>query len=274
MKNAALSILAITAAFLFASISASAQTGAQLILEDKISGSEGIALCPDGKLFAVENGSGKIFQVIDDENVSLFSEGHARAAGIACGPGGDIFVADYGSGTVSVVSADGKDKKVLAGGFKTPNGIAVSADGTVYMSGSTSGIVHEISPDGKAERLLEGVSFANGLLISPDGKMLYIAQTTAGKIVAAPLDGPNRGKKITFASKLKMADGITGTVDGTIYACLFSSGEIAKAVKGADPEIIASGLKTPATPVFKDGSLYITSLTGSGLYKVPLPKEE
>ncbi len=186
MKNATLSILAISAAFLIASISASAQTGAKLILADKISGSEGIALCPDGKLFAVENGSGKIFQIIDDENVSLFSTGHERAAGIACGPGGDIFVADYGSGTVSVVSVDGKQKKTLAVGFKTPNGIAVSADGTVYMSDSTSGIVHEISPDGKAERLLDGVAFANGLLISPDGKMLYIAQTTAGKNCRRP----------------------------------------------------------------------------------------
>jgi sugar lactone lactonase YvrE len=273
VKNATISFIA-AAIFLFASNCSSAQTAALHILSDKISGSEGIALCPDGKLFAVENGSGKIFQIIDDENVSLFSEGHERAAGIACGPNGDIFVADYGAGTVSVVSADGKSKKTLAVGFKTPNGIAVSPDGTIYMSDSTSGIVYEMSADGKTERLLDGVSFANGLLISPDGKMLYVAQTTAGKIIVAPLDGPNRGKKATFASKLKMADGITGTGDGAIYVCLFSSGEIAKAVKGADPEIIASGLQTPATPVVKDGFLYITSLTGTGIYKILLPKEK
>ncbi|HOO57208.1 MAG TPA: SMP-30/gluconolactonase/LRE family protein [bacterium] len=243
---------------------------AQIILADKLSESEGIALCPDGKLFTIDGVKGDIVEVVDDTTLKTIAGGFDGAAGLACGHDGTLYAAGYDSGSVLMISADGKTKKVIASGFKTPNGIIAAADGTVYMSDSTSGMVYGISPDGTVEKLLSGINFANGLSLSPDGKLLYIAQTTPHKVIVTLLSGKNRGKKKTYASKLQMVDGITFDDDGNLYACLFSSGEIAKVDREGTITIIASGLYTPATPVVKNGTLYITSVLGKGLYKIPL----
>ncbi|MFA6451549.1 MAG: SMP-30/gluconolactonase/LRE family protein [bacterium] len=271
--------ISIAASFVIAASAATlAQTAkgpgaAQTILADKLTATEGIAVCPDGKMYTIDNGS-KIYEVVDDTTVKLFAEGLTKAAGLACGPKGDLYAAEYGAGSVAMVSADGKTKKTLASGFKNPNGIAAASDGSVYMSDSTAGVVVKILPDGTVEKLLDGINFANGLLLSPDESLLYIAQTTPNKVIVTPLAGENKGKKKTYASKLSMVDGITGDADGNLYACLFSKGEIAKVDKDGVITIIASGLYSPATPVIKDGALYITAVVGKGLYKIPLAAEK
>lgn len=247
-----------------------AESGATVILADALDGSEGIALCPDSRLFVVDAKSGDMLEVVDDANTKLFAEGFKGAAGLACGADGTIYSADYSTGGVSSISPDGKTKKLIAGGFKTPNGIAVASDGTVYMSDSTAGIVHKISPDGTAEKFLEGINFANGLLLSADESLLYVAQTTPNKIIVAMLKGENSGKKKTYASKLQMVDGIAADAEGNIYACLFSTGDIVKVGKDGAAEVIASGLRSPATPAIKNGVLYATSVLGKGLIKLPL----
>lgn len=242
----------------------------QLILTDKLFETEGIALCPDGKLYTIDGKNGNMVEVVDDATVKVFAEGFDGAAGLACGHDGRLYVADYKAGSVSVVSADGKERKVLASDFKTPNGIAAASDGTVYVSDSTAGTVFEIAPDGTVEKFLTGINFANGLLLSPDESLLYVAQTTPNKVIVAMLNGKNKGKKKTYASKLQMVDGIAFDDEGNLYACLFSTGDIAKVDKEGVVTILASGLYTPASPVVKNGALYITSVLGKGLYIIPL----
>jgi hypothetical protein len=73
---------------------------------------------------------------------------------------------------------------------------------------------------------------------------------------------------------MQMVDGITSDADGNLYGCLFSKGDIAKVDKDGVMTIIASGLYTPATPVVKNGALYITTLKGKGLYKIPLEEKK
>lgn len=248
--------------------------GAVLILADKLKETEGIALCPDGKLFTIENGSGKVYEIVDDDTVKQIAEGFNHPAGMACGPDNTLYVAAYGDGNVVALSPDGKKKEIIASGFKTPNGIAVAADGSVYMSDSSGGDVVRIVPGGEKETVLNGVSFANGLLLKDKDGSLLIAQTTANKIIETPLAGENKGKKKTVVKGLTMVDGITGDDGGNIYACLYSKGEIAAVDPEGNIRIIASKFETPATPVLKNGFLYITTLKGKGLYKLPLKASE
>lgn len=243
-------------------------SGADLILADQLSTTEGIAVCPDGSMFTAENGSGKVFQVVDDETVKLYAEGLKRPAGLACGEGNVLYAAGYGDGAVLKIKPGEKEHTVVATGFKNPNGIIVGPDGAVYMSDSTSGIVYRIGADGKQEKLLDGITFANGLYI--DGGNLYIAQTTPNKITMTPLSGENKGKKKTFAKNLTMVDGITGDGAGNIYACLYAKGEVAVVDKEGKATVIASGLGSPATPAIKGGFLYVTTLNGKGLFRIKL----
>jgi len=284
MKKIELTIIAAIALIIIVSAAARAlatsdsatASGTQILFTDKLNGTEGMALCPDGKMFTIENGgdNAKIYEVVDDNTLKLFAGGYNGPAGLACGPNDDLYIAEYSAGNVDYISADGKTKKVLASGFKNPNGIVAASDGSVYMSDSTAGTVTKITADGKVEKFLTGINFANGLLLSPDESLLYIAQTTPNKVIVTPLSGENKGKKKTYASKLSMVDGITADADGNLYACLFSKGEIAKVGKDGAITIIASGLFTPASPVIKNGALYITIARGKGLYKIPLPEKK
>jgi len=67
-------------------------------------------------------------------------------------------------------------------------------------------------PDGSAEILAEGLSFANGLALSPDGRHLYVAETFSGRISRAEiLPGGGLGPLETFCV---LADDGEGAIPG------------------------------------------------------------
>ena len=84
-KNVFSAIIIPVAAFLFClGANAAEEANIKLLFGDKIEKTEGIALCPDGRMFAAENESGKVYELVGDENIRLFSEGYLRPAGMAC----------------------------------------------------------------------------------------------------------------------------------------------------------------------------------------------
>jgi sugar lactone lactonase YvrE len=71
---------------------------------------------------------------------------------------------------------------------------------------------------GRFKIVLENLLFPNGLVISPDGQMLYLAETLAGRVVQCrispegDLSEPRPFVKLT-------ADGMTGDRAGGVWAC-------------------------------------------------------
>jgi hypothetical protein len=70
-----------------------------------------------------------------------------------------------------------------------------------------------------------------------------------------------------------MADGIVRH-GNYFYVCLYAEGKVARIGADGNVTIIAEGLKSPASPAVHNGALYVTSLNGKGIYKIPLPEEE
>lgn len=252
----------------------------ELLFADTLSETEGIALCPDGKLYVSGSKTGAVYRILSDEKFETYVDGLNEPAGLACGPDNALYILVYDKGTVvrvkEIKTKKGMEKevKVIASGLKSPNGAVVGPGGELYVSESEPGRVTVIGANGKVEKFADGVQFANGLALDAASPTLYVASTTGGKIVAIPLAGPDAGKKITFKRGAQMVDGIFLDKSGTIYACLYATGQIMRINPDGTSSIIAKGLKSPASPMVFNGSLYVTSFQGGkGLYRIPISEK-
>lgn len=246
----------------------------EVLMADKLKTTEGVAVCPNGKLFMSENGTGKVYEILDaGKDFKLIFDKMKKPAGLACTSNNMIIALDYAAGDVFEMSQDGKTYRVLAT-LKSPNGAVVAKDGTVYVSETENGRVSKILKDGKTETVVTGIVFANGLLLSKDEKTLFVASTSGGKVYSVPLSGADAGKKKVFAKGVPMVDGIAFSADGGMYACLYSAGNIAKiSPDGSSVEIVATGMKTPSSPAIKGNYMYITGLNADGFVKMELPQK-
>ncbi len=127
---------------------------------------------------------------------------------------------------------------VLAGNymgdrFNSPNDLEIDAKGGVYFTDPRYGPrddmemtvegVYYISPTGQVTRVIEDLQRPNGLILSKDGRILYVADNAAQTIVAYDVkaDGTLAGKRL-FAEMDKTKkggpDGMTLDERGNVYA--------------------------------------------------------
>ncbi|MEH7246255.1 SMP-30/gluconolactonase/LRE family protein [Neobacillus niacini] len=105
--------------------------------------------------------------------------------------------------------------------------------------GTSDGNVFVYRPDGTSEVLIEGIPFANGLCLSPDGRYLFIAETFSGKVIKAEiLPGGNLGSiedYVVFqpdgleevAGGVPGPDGIGFDSEGNLWVCLWNRNTVA-----------------------------------------------
>ena len=121
-------------------------------------------------------------------------------------PGGDLALVEIRAGTVTRVALDGR-KSIIAktgGGpngipLKGPNDLVFDAEGNFYVTdlGTTrprdrdrTGVFYA-SPDGKMiKEIVFPMEAPNGVGLSPDGKVLYVAESTTSRVWAFPARGP------------------------------------------------------------------------------------
>ena len=113
--------------------------------------------------------------------------------------------------------------------FNSPNDVVVRRDGQVYFSDPASAAVLEprqldfngvyhVTPDGKVT-LVTKVTRPNGVALTPDGKTLYVDDTTDRKVVAFDLDAEgNASNERVFLSGLNGGpDGLRVAANGNVY---------------------------------------------------------
>lgn len=187
--------------------------------------------------------------------------------------------------------------------FNSPNDLCIDARGRIYFSDPkyvgpeemelSSFNVYRYDPDGSIRIATSAVDKPNGVILSPDGRTLYVAETDNGTdqadIVKTPPE-PGRmtlnafpvkkdgslGKKkvlVNFGAETGI-DGMTVDVKGHIYAAVRSAsryGIVVFTPTGKEKAYI----ETPALPTnccFGIGrerkTLYVTA--GSGFYRIRL----
>jgi gluconolactonase len=260
---------------------------------------EGPAEGPDGCIYFSDIGNRIMKFDPKSGKTTTFRDPSGRSNGLKFDASGRLVAcegANTGGGRrISVTEKDGTVKtladKFDGKRFNSPNDLTLDAKGRIYFSDpryvgdEKRELDHEsvfrVDPDGKVTRVISDVTKPNGLVISPDGKTLYVAESNSDpkrdrKLFAYPLsaDGTvGARKELHDFGAERGIDGMTVAADGTIVATAGSKDAGGIYFFGPDGKKLAF-LKTPEDPnncCFAGAdkkTLYITA--GKSLYRVSL----
>jgi gluconolactonase len=178
--------------------------------------------------------------------------------------------------------------------FNSPNDLTIDRKGRIYFSDPRyvgdekreidTESVYRIDPDGSVTQLMTGVQKPNGILVSPDAKTLYIADSNPKgnqHLVALPLndDGSVGTKNLLHDfGKGRGIDGMCCDTKGNIYGAAGREEDRTSGVYVFTPEGKKLGFiavpETATNCCFGDKNhktLYVTS--GKSLYRVRLNTE-
>lgn len=262
------------------------------------SGIEGPAVDASGNLYVVNFGqSGTIGKLAAGASQSqLFTSLPAGSIGngIRFDREGRMYVADFKKNNVWVIAAGEATPKLYfhSDRFNQPNDLAIAADGTLYASDPhfkvpIGGQIWRITrgADGKGQGEVMSsprrLGTTNGLDLSPDGKTLYVSESSSRQVWAYRLDG----NKLLDPRLVKgfpdlEVDGLRTDVDGRIYLARLSAGKIA--IIGADGSLlreVATTGKQPTNLTFggPDGkTVFVTQKEGRFIeaFRVDRPGRE
>ncbi len=139
---------------------------------------EGPATNAKGEVFFNDVGASKTYKIVDGKPV-VFLENSKRGDGQRFGPDGKLYANAAGENKVLAWDAEGKSTE-FAGGFKG-NDLVVLANGSIYATDpfetANNSKVYYISPKGEKKVVDTGLKFANGITVSPDQTLLYVADS-------------------------------------------------------------------------------------------------
>ena len=151
-------------------------------------------------LYFVDYGSSDVLRLVDGTVQKVWHGDGCGANGLAQA-GSRLLVACYDSGTIAEIALDGRlidtirsDDRGLP--FLYPNDLAADQKGGVYFTASGSetalGKVYYRGADRRVREVASNIHYANGLVVSLDGKRLYLAESAASRLLSYAI-GPDAG---------------------------------------------------------------------------------
>lgn len=161
---------------------------------------EGPEFDNDGNLWLVDVPYGRIFKIDSVGNWGLHHQYDGEPHSIKQKSDGNFVLTDYKNG---LLEYDGEHEiKTLIGPdqFKGLSDLTIAPNDDIWFtdSGRTSltdptGNVFRFKPDGEIIHVLNNVPYPNGISLSPDGKMVYVAATRANAVWRLLADYPETG---------------------------------------------------------------------------------
>jgi sugar lactone lactonase YvrE len=189
---------------------------------------EGPAANAKGEVLFNDIPNSKAYKIGLDGKVSLFREDTKNANGQAFGPDGRLFAVATGASQIVAYDADGKSS-VIAEGF-AGNDLTVRHDGSLYVTnptreGTDPSKVWYISPQGEKRVVDTGLKFPNGVTLSPDQSLLYVAESRSHWVYSYQIqsDGSLSYKQryyhlhVPDTADDSAADGMRVDRDGRLY---------------------------------------------------------
>ena len=196
---------------------------------------EGPVAMDDGSIVLVEIARGTLSRVTADGRVSVLAQLGGGPNGAAIGPDGAVWVCnnggfefateadrsirpvlqaeDYSGGRIERVNlATGEAERVLDTvegiPLRGPNDLVFDAEGGLWFTDlgkvrareMDRGGVYHLAPDGSARIVTHPVMTPNGIGLSPDGKVLYVAETEGARLWAFDILGPGQVRRDPWPS--------------------------------------------------------------------------
>jgi sugar lactone lactonase YvrE len=218
-------------------------------------GPEHVALGPDGFLYAAVNGGAVLRMRPDGSGQEVWARSGGRVLGFEFDAGGRMIAADALRGLIAIDAAAPHRVTVLANRMpdgepiRFPDAVTIAPDGTVYFTDASrrfspaehggpyeasmldiiehrsTGRVLAWHPGGQVEVVADGLSFANGIVLSPDGSALFVAESSAYRVWridtgARGLDlqrGPSPQARVLLDRLPGFPDNLMRGMDGRIW---------------------------------------------------------
>jgi sugar lactone lactonase YvrE len=189
-------------------------------------GPEHVAFGPDGYLYAAVDGGAVLRMRPDGSEREVWARSGGRVLGFDFDAGGRMIAADALRGLIAIAAEAPHAVTMLADRMpdgepiRFPDAVTVARDGSVYFTDATrrfapadhggpfeasvldyiehrpTGRVLAWHPGGQVEVVADGLSFANGIVLSQDGRSLFVAETGAYRVwrIAAGARGLDLGR--------------------------------------------------------------------------------
>lgn len=215
--------------------SVTAENAELIQISDDFSFTEGPAADADGNVYFTDQPNNKIWKYSVDGNLTLFMDNAGRSNGMYFDQLGNLLTCADEKGELWSISPD-KDVTVLVKDFEGkrlngPNDLWIDSDGGVYFTDPyyqrdywertekeiEEERVYYLSPDRQSVVIVaDDLVKPNGLIGTPDGKTLYIADSGGRKTYSYTVnpDGSLSGK--TLFTEMG-SDGLTLDNHGNVY---------------------------------------------------------
>jgi gluconolactonase len=241
----------------------------------------------DGYLLFSDIPAGKIMKHVPEGATEVFRESSNGAAGNAFDAQGRLYTCETHARRVTRTDKKGRIE-VLADKWdgkrlNAPNGIVVGKSGHVYFTDPAFGNqqdsreldfygVYHIAPNGQLSVIAKPAGRPNGIALSPNGRVLYVANSDERNIRAYDVDreGEVSNERVAVSKIDGIPDGIRTDEKGNLYVAAKSIAVYSPAGQLLTTIPVA---EKPSNCVFGDSdmqTLYITARTS--VYRVRLPK--
>ncbi|ABE46398.1 SMP-30/gluconolactonase/LRE family protein [Polaromonas sp. JS666] len=159
---------------------------------------EGPSFDRAGNLYVTDIPHGRIFRIDPALEWQLVAEYDGWPNGTALHADGSLWIADYRCGLLRLDPSTGQVSTVLghrnSESFKGVNDLTFDAQGHCYFTDQgqsglhdPTGRVYRLRDNGQLDLLLNNAPSPNGIALSPDGRVLFVAVTRGNAVWRAPL---------------------------------------------------------------------------------------
>ena len=201
---------------------------------------EGPSFDRDGNLYVTNIPYGRIFGVSPEGDFILLASYDLEPNGLKIHKDGRLFIADHEQGLMLLDPWSGKVEAFLdrphGERFKGLNDLVFAKNGDLYFTDQgesglqdPTGRLYRLRAGGRLELLLDNVPSPNGLVLTPNEEILYLAATRNNAIWRVPLlpDG-NLGRVGIFIqlSGGMGPDGMAMDAEGNLAVCHVGMGSV------------------------------------------------
>lgn len=245
-------------------------------------GGEGPVWSRQGFLLFSEYDNNRIYKYVPGKAPEVYREDSHGANGNTMDRQGRLYTCEYRSRRVTRTDRKGRIETIAerfeGKRFNAPNDIVVNRNGHIYFTDPLFtpldhrdldffGVYH-MTPKLEIEAIAKMQTRPNGIALSPDGRILYVANSDEKNIRAYDLDkkGHASNERIVVVG-LEGADGMKVDVKGNLYVA--SRGVV---VYSPDGKLLGKiqPAKNPRNLAFGDADFRTLYMIGPVLYKVRL----